>query len=189
MSYQRFNPVPRAKDGRQPQISSGYGMRSTGMHSGSDIMYRRSQCGEVSLPTMSKCYEMPSGTPALAYADGQVTISKEIGTGGYTMIRHPDGWTSQYMHLARRNYQVGDQVKGGKPIGIIGYGPEYRLNHKHFQLRDPNGNLVDPAPYLATATVMPYPRSLWLYAGLTVGLLGIGYALWARRTGRPLLPA
>lgn len=165
-------------------------MRSTGMHYGADIMYRRPDCpGASNLPTQSPCYEMPNGTPAIAYMDGTVVESYDspTGKGGYARIKHPDGWHSQYMHLTKRP-SIGERVKGGEPIGIIGHGQEYPLNHKHFQLRNPAGQLVDPAPYLATAIVVPHPTPVWLYVGVAASVVGL---FWLWRTGRVqrLLPA
>jgi murein DD-endopeptidase MepM/ murein hydrolase activator NlpD len=168
-------PVPVYKDGRKPSISSGYGMRSTGNHPGVDIMYRRNPCGDVKLPTQSKCYEAPGyipngwgpsynpagGVPVLAYGPGKVVESKFVSKGNYIVIDHPLGWRTQYMHLANRKVNVGDTVSAGQRIGTIGHGKTYlnpggyALNHLHFQLRY-NGGLVDPAPYLKNKPVLSW---------------------------------
>jgi murein DD-endopeptidase MepM/ murein hydrolase activator NlpD len=168
-------PVPRLGS-RPPKISSGFHTADRPSHHGVDIMYKRlpedeGSPGKHRLPTMSPGHFMPSGIPALAFAGGVVATSKQIGTGGYVEIRHVGGVASEYMHLASRRVKVGDTVRAGQPIGIVGYGKEFELNHLHFQLRQ-DGELLDPKPTLAQAVVVDNPlrfRALMAIAALGVG--------------------
>lgn len=175
-------PVPIYKDGRQPKISSGYRTSDRPNHNGVDIMYPRqpSDGGKpgYDLPDFSTKHYMPGDVPALAYGPGKVTTSKEIGTGGYVVIDHPLGWRSQYMHLSKRKVRVGQSVDAGQPIGIIGHGKEFPLNHLHFQLRY-NGNLANPASYLKNAPMLPFPSSVMGYL-LAVGAVIGGFWLYKR---------
>lgn len=168
-------PVPRLGS-RPPKISSGFHTADRPSHHGVDIMYKRlpedeGPPGKHQLPELSPGHYMPSGIPALAFAPGVVSVSKEIGTGGYVKIQHAGGISSEYMHLASRRVQKGDTVRAGQPIGIVGYGKEFELNHLHFQLRQ-DGELLDPKPTLAQAAVVENPlrfRPLLAIAALGVG--------------------
>ena len=184
--------------GRNPRISSGYGMRKSKggkppkMHKGVDIMYKRipgDPCPPKAsrLPHCSPGNYMPSAIPALALADGVVTISKEIGTGGYVKIRHAGGLDSQYLHLKNRRVKVGDTVVAGQPVGQIWYNTSpdgYHLAHLHFQLRR-NGALIDPRPFLRKLDAVENPwryRGLKLLAGIVVvGAIGGGIYYWKTR--------
>ncbi len=155
-------PVPRHPDGRAPIISDSYGYspKRGRLHAGSDMMYRRKVCGGASLPTRSKCYEMPRGTPALAFGAGVVLRSERIGTGDLVTIDHGGGLHSEYFHMRNRSVRVGQRVLAGEPVGTISYNPiGYQLSHLHFQIRK-NGTRVDPAPYVAGAQVVDKPSSM-----------------------------
>ena len=168
-------PVPRL-GGRLPKISSGFETPSRPSHHGVDIMYKRlpedgGPIGAHRLPELSPGHFMPGGIPALAFAAGVVSASKQIGTGGYVVLQHANGVSSEYMHLAARRVKVGDTVRAGQPIGIVGYGPEFELNHLHFQLRQ-DGDLRDPKPTLERAVIVDNPlrfRPLIALAALGVG--------------------
>jgi murein DD-endopeptidase MepM/ murein hydrolase activator NlpD len=97
---------------------------------------------------------MPAGVRALAVARGRVSVSTDIGTGGYVRIWHPGDLVTQYLHLAERYVSPGQIVEQGQALGVIGYDPSgYKLNHLHFEMlvgavgagRDQH---LDPEPYL-----------------------------------------
>lgn len=170
-------PVPSYK-GRIPTISSRFGEwrdDNTRQHEGVDILYRKITGDPDGLPWSSKAFHMPDGVSALAASDGEVLISKDIGTGGYVRIQHADGIITQYMHLKPRAVSKGQRVKAGDAVGTIGYNPKsYKLNHLHFEvLRD--GEKVDPAPYLSGAPVQAGPRFNWMNL-IALGVMG--YAAW-----------
>lgn len=180
-----YNPVPRAKDGRPPVISSSYRSSDRPDHNGVDIMYRRPAPGAAKLPHYSKNFEMPWGVPCFAYMAGTVTTAKLIGTGGYVVIDHAGEWQSQYMHLQAIDVKVGQKVAAGQRIGEVGADPNYPLIHLHFQLRY-NGGLVNPKPYIDAAIIKPWPGLLGspvLYMALAGMVVG-GYWWWTRRRRR-----
>jgi len=160
--------------GRRPGISSAFRSNDRPTHQGVDLMYPRlahdpGPPGGTQLPTTAPRWYMSAGLPALAYDAGVVTTSKEIGTGGYVVIDHADGLTTQYMHLRNRRVRVGDRVSAGQPIAEAHFNPSaYKLIHLHFQLRK-NGVLQNPAAWLAKATIVRDPRSTWLAAAAAVG--------------------
>ena len=68
---------------------------------------------------------------------------------GIIDIMHPDGTTTRYMHLSERFPKVGTEVSAGDVIGLSGgVGSNGKQNaykpHLHFEIRDPNGNRLDP---------------------------------------------
>lgn len=169
-----INPVPRYK-GLSPTISDGF-RDNRADHNGVDIMFRRPQSGSASLPEYAKHYFMPNGHPAVAVLGGTVRTATTIGTGGYVVIDHPSGLTSQYMHLRNLRVKAGDTVIPGKAVGDISHNPTgYRLNHLHFQMRR-DGRLIDPEPLLRTATIIDAPVTFPLVQiALTVGASYLAY--------------
>jgi len=64
----------------------------------------------------------PWGTPILAVTDGLVVDLKESATGYGKHIRaiSPDGFEFTYGHLSRIDVKLGDKVKAGRQIGLMG---------------------------------------------------------------------
>lgn len=112
-----------------PQTSRGRGSRN---HAGIDMAIQAGQ----------------SGYPAEAMGAGVVSdISfSPSGLGNAVSIRHPDGLTSKYGHLAEiaRNINVGDEIAAGTPIGTVGSTGRSSGTHLHFQVEDEKGNPIDP---------------------------------------------
>ena len=184
-------PVPKFFDGRVPTISSRYKSKnpSRPTHDGVDIMYpREAKDGGAPGKTIGRScaprFMMPDRKiPALAFADGRVSISKDIGTGGYIKIEHANGLSTQYMHLRDRKVSVGDTVREGQPVGLVSHDPRGGVNHLHFQARV-SGSLVDPETLLQNARVVSMPGSLWWKLGLAVaGGIGLYWVL-TRAEGR-----
>jgi murein DD-endopeptidase MepM/ murein hydrolase activator NlpD len=123
---------------------------------------------------------MPPGIPALSIGPGKVSISKDITTGGYVKIDHPDGLSSQYMHIKDRKVAVGDEVKAGQPIGEIHYDTRpggFKLIHLHFQLRH-HGRLVNPKAFLDALPILKNPWDVKKTL-VTVALAGfVGWGVW-----------
>lgn len=64
-------------------------------------------------------------------------------------IRHPNGWRTQFWHLAKVNIVTGQSVFRGRRIGWVGStGLDIGGCHLHFVLINPSGTKVDPWPYL-----------------------------------------
>lgn len=66
-------------------------------------------------------YAAPTGTPIWSTADGVVIKSSYTrGNGNYVKVRHNDKYTTQYLHMSKRNAKVGQRVKQGDVIGYVG---------------------------------------------------------------------
>ncbi|WP_342637196.1 phage tail spike protein [Lactococcus lactis] len=78
-------------------------------------------------------------TPILASGDGQVV---QAGSnyydwyGNYTVIKHADGMYTGYAHQSRIDVSVGQNVKQGQQIGLMGTTGPSTGEHCHFQFMD-----------------------------------------------------
>ena len=122
------------------KITSHYGYRWGRLHGGIDI----SGTG--------------FGSPIYAAADGVVTnINKSCANvgyygnqcggeyGNYVYIRTTTGLATRYAHLRNDiRVTVGQTVKKGQLIGTMGSSGSSTGTHLHFEVRDENGNRLDP---------------------------------------------
>ena len=93
------------------------------------------------------------GTPVYAIAEGRVVKSRFCNTNGnYIAIRHRDNSTSYYLHLSRRNVQVGANVRSRQVIGLTGNTGLSTGPHLCFRIRNPNGQWVNPLQRRMIAT-------------------------------------
>ncbi len=91
-------------------------------------------------------YAAPKGTPIWAVADGVVEYRARAGaSGNFVRIRHANGYTSHYAHLASfvKDLAVGDEVEQKQLIGYVGStglstGPHVCFRVKRY------GRYVDP---------------------------------------------
>jgi murein DD-endopeptidase MepM/ murein hydrolase activator NlpD len=96
----------------------------------------------------------PKGTLIHAPADGMVSLSEPdfYLTGGTTMLDHGHGVSTVYLHQDELKVKVGDPVKRGDVIGLVGMkgratGPHLHWGMNWFQMRlDPSLSAVTPAP-------------------------------------------
>lgn len=66
-------------------------------------------------------YAAPHGTPIVSVGDGVVIkASYTKGNGKYVKIRHNGTYTTQYLHMSRRNVKEGQAVRQGDVIGFVG---------------------------------------------------------------------
>lgn len=96
--------------------------------------------------------EAYNGEPVYATADGFIVRASEDNTHGMgknIKICTPTAWCAIYMHLDSWAVSAGDNVSRGQ---IIGYADNTGFStgpHLHYQIEDPSGQTVDPAPTLA----------------------------------------
>jgi len=109
---------------------------------------------------------MDRGVPVLAGADGVVVEvadgnydrchtappSYDVSCDGHPMVanrvvlQHADGLQSGYWHMRNGSIlvKVGDSVRCGQPLGLIGSSGVSAMPHVHFQLQAADGTLIDP---------------------------------------------
>lgn len=110
-------------------ISSKYGTRSRGWHTGVD-------------------FATPRGTPIYSWKSGTVTFAGwSGGYGKYIIVDHGNGQMSCYAHCNDIAVSVGQQVSQGQVIGYVGTTGNSTGYHLHFEIKV-NGNFVNPLSYL-----------------------------------------
>lgn len=66
-------------------------------------------------------YAAPTGSPIMSTGDGIViAASYTRGNGNYVKVKHNSVYTTQYLHMSRRNVKVGQRVRQGEVIGFVG---------------------------------------------------------------------
>ncbi len=66
-------------------------------------------------------YAAPHGTPIWSTANGTVIASGYTGgNGNYVKVKHNETYTTQYLHMSKRNVRVGQRVRQGDVIGFVG---------------------------------------------------------------------
>ena len=88
------------------------------------------------------------GADVIAVGDGVVSWSgKRYGYGNLVEITHGNGYATRYGHNQRNVVKVGDKVKKGELIALMGSSGRSTGPHVHFEvLRD--GKAVNPSRYL-----------------------------------------
>ena len=97
----------------------------------------------------------PEGTPVVAAFSGRVEIAGSLGGYGLiVVISHGDTHETRYAHLSEVLVKVGQEVKQGNVIGLVGSTGLATGPHLHFELwRKMQEGLVaiDPTPQLVLA--------------------------------------
>lgn len=97
-------------------------------------------------------YPVPVGSPVLAAADGLVVLAQDLFfEGNAVMVDHGDGLITEYFHLSDIKVKVGQTVKRGHTVGLVGSTGRATGPHLFFGIRwhdariDPHFLLEDPA--------------------------------------------
>ena len=149
---------------------------------------------DFGIPTLA---DMARGVPVLAAAPGVVAglrdgmpdvvmgdaaapdiAGRECGNG--VLIRHADGWETQYCHLREGSVRVavGDRVQTGDVLGLVGLSGMTEFPHVHLTVRH-DGIVVDPFAPERSGTCGEAPAAtLWSETPVYVagGLLTLGFA-------------
>ena len=90
----------------------------------------------------------PSGTPVAAPAAGTIVVANAHGDyGNHVEIDHGNGVRSLYGHLKEIEVKVGQQVKKGQVVGLVGSTGRSTGPHLHYELLV-QGSPVDPRGFL-----------------------------------------
>jgi murein DD-endopeptidase MepM/ murein hydrolase activator NlpD len=90
----------------------------------------------------------PAGNPVVATADGTVISRTKDKTGGNTIkINHGRGTVTVYCHLSKFEVKVGQKVKRGQVIGLVGSTGKAVGPHVHYEVRL-DGKKVNPYYYI-----------------------------------------
>ncbi|WP_102509084.1 M23 family metallopeptidase [Sanguibacter massiliensis] len=123
-----------------------------------------------------------TGTPVVAVHAGTVTRSETLSAtyGRLQRIFVTSGsLETRYLHLSRRDVKVGQRVKRGQRIGLMGASGFVTGPHLHLEVRR-NGVAVDPVPLLEAAGVDlgvgPYKDPGWYTVDTPRGVNLLGRA-------------
>lgn len=90
-------------------------------------------------------------TPILAVADGIVShAERQRGYGNIVQIAHGNGIVTRYAHNQKNLVGVGDRVRRGDVIALMGSTGRSTGTHVHFEVLR-NGKPVDPKPFVTGA--------------------------------------
>ncbi|MFG2955749.1 peptidoglycan DD-metalloendopeptidase family protein [Streptomyces sp. NPDC048291] len=96
-------------------------------------------------------FAVDTGTPVYAVGAGRV-VAATCGDafGNQVVLRHPDGYYTQYAHLSVINVRRGQRVSTGQRIGAAGSTGNADGPHLHFEVRTTRhlGSEVPPLPWL-----------------------------------------
>jgi len=93
-----------------------------------------------------------AGSDVVAVAGGVVTFSGErYGYGKMVEINHGDGYATRYGHQQELSVEVGEVVKKGERIGLMGSTGRSTGPHVHLELIK-DGRTQDPAAFLGRSS-------------------------------------
>lgn len=93
-----------------------------------------------------------AGSDVVAVAAGVVTWSGErYGYGTMVEVNHGNGFITRYGHCKKSTVKVGDVVKKGQVVALMGSSGRSTGPHVHFEVYK-NGRTVDPAAYIHRAS-------------------------------------
>jgi murein DD-endopeptidase MepM/ murein hydrolase activator NlpD len=91
------------------------------------------------------------GSDIVSVASGVVTwAGRRYGYGNLVEVNHGNGYTTRYGHAQKVLVKVGDTVKKGEVVALMGSTGRSTGPHVHFEVRF-NGKVVDPMEYIRTA--------------------------------------
>ncbi|TVS06210.1 MAG: M23 family metallopeptidase [Cyanobium sp. PLM2.Bin73] len=112
-------------------FTSGYGWRWGRMHRGIDVANN-------------------VGTPIKAARNGRVVFSgwNSGGFGYLVTLQHPDGSRSLYAHNSRLMVSVGQEVRQGTVIALMGSTGNSTGPHLHFEIHPAGSSAANPLTFL-----------------------------------------
>jgi murein DD-endopeptidase MepM/ murein hydrolase activator NlpD len=118
----------------QYRISSRYNLKRRIKHYGYKVK-----------PHRGTDFAAKEGTPIMATASGTVSISayRKRGNGHYVKIKHNNTYSTQYLHMRKRNVKRGQYVKQGDIIGWVGHTGSTEGRHVCYRFWK-HGREVDP---------------------------------------------
>jgi murein DD-endopeptidase MepM/ murein hydrolase activator NlpD len=95
----------------------------------------------------------PRGTPILASADGRVVRAAwVVGYGNTVEIDHGFGYMTLYGHASKLLARVGQRVRRGDVIALVGSTGIATSAHLHYEVRV-NGRPQNPSNYILPGIV------------------------------------
>jgi biotin carboxyl carrier protein len=129
-----IKPVRSDKLARNVRLLSGFGMRIHPIYKVPKMHYGID-------------FTAPRGTPIRATGAGKVVkAGRGSGYGKQVVIDHGYGYKSRYAHMHRIDVRVGQEVKRGQKIGLVGSTGSSTAPHCHYEI-EYKGEKVNPIHY------------------------------------------
>lgn len=138
------SPIPFKKNG----IASGFGNRKVPNlvppkpepHEGVD--YRAAVGSAVRAARSGKVLFTGFSTSYVSRAD-------KTQKHRFVIVRHADGMSTRYVHMSALRVRPGQEVKSGQVLGMVTESDEWTEPVLHFEIRDAQGQAVNPADWIA----------------------------------------
>ncbi|MCB0704631.1 MAG: M23 family metallopeptidase [Saprospiraceae bacterium] len=134
-SIPSIKPVRSDKLARNIKLLSGFGYRIHPIHK-----VRKMHTGID--------FTAPTGTPIQSTGDGKVVRIDRLrtGYGNHVVIDHGYGYQTLYGHMSQIDVHVGQKVKKGQQIGLVGSTGSSTAPHCHYEVIY-KGEKVNPIQY------------------------------------------
>ena len=141
-NYFDHDPGPGAED-------HTCGRRAYQRHFGIDVRVANLAIMREGIPVIAAADGVVAGTrdgmedTGILQTDASAVRGRECGNG--VVLRHPNGWTTQYCHMRKGSIGVakGQSIKKGEHLGEIGLSGLTQFPHVHFEVRN-GSKRVDP---------------------------------------------
>lgn len=87
----------------------------------------------------------PIGTPIYVTGDGVVEklVKSDVGYGNHVIVDHGFGYKTRYAHISKAEVKVGEKVRRGQEIALMGNSGKSTAPHLHYEVIK-NGRPVNP---------------------------------------------
>ncbi len=106
-------------------------------------------------PHLGADFDVPTGTPVKAPADGTVILTGDHFFAGRSVyVDHGQGLISMYFHLSKIEVKAGDRIKQGQMLARSGASGRVDGAHLHYGIYL-NQARIDPVAFQRLTTVLP----------------------------------
>ena len=128
----------RVIEGNQLEITQIY---KAGTHNGIDVVNKNYTLGYICSHSEGTVVET---------RDGLGNMKGSNSYGNYVKVKHDNGYSTLYAHLAKGTVAVsnGQRVSKGQRLGYMGDTGNSYGAHLHFEVRNESDERIDPTPYL-----------------------------------------
>ena len=142
------------------------GARTYDGHDGTDFRVRSMAAVRAGVAVLAAADGVVAGVrdgmPDVSIRETGKEAVKDRECGNGLVLRHADGWETQYCHLAQGSVAVrrGQTVRAGERLGLVGLSGLTEFPHLHLTVRH-QGKAVDPFAPAPVAGACGSEQTLW----------------------------